>query len=582
MRGLPSVATLLVLGAASAWSLLFAWLAIVRHLAGGSHAEDLGFTDQVIWNFLRGQWFRMSVYQGATWNTEIDVAHVARPDSLLAFHVEPMLLGFVPLYALGAGPVVLLAVQALAVGLGAIPAYRLGQHYGRSQWAGVSVALAYLLSPLGQWAVLSDFHTSTFAAPLLLLAAERALVAARSGQGMLAAALALTAREDVGPAVALLGISLMLLGVPRRVGVRIALMGLLWTIAAAAVLIAYSGGVSPFGMRYAASIGHGILRPEALGALVTTLLSGAWLGLLSPAALLPAVPALSSNALSGSPWMAAGKAHYSGLILPFVILGAAAGFRPLRQHARAVAVALLVTSCVAYLAEGAGPLAANYAPATITAHARLAQDVAARLPSRTAVSASSTLAPHLSHRPRLYLFPAVLDAEYIFVDLRATSTPTSPGDVFLRIRDRLAGGGWEVEAAVDGLLLLHRDDAAPALSSDDLPVDWLLAPSDLRPAVDQFQLLRSELLPAPDGAIDVDGPRAILRTTWRTNAPLPPGTRLEFVIDLQGERIRVWDVAPLWWYPPERWQPGQVVTVDISDVPARRFLSWSKTLVSTR
>ncbi len=370
MRGLPSVATLLVLGAASAWSLLFAWLAIVRHLAGGSHAEDLGFTDQVIWNFLRGQWFRMSVYQGATWNTEIDVAHVARPDSLLAFHVEPMLLGFVPLYALGAGPVVLLAVQALAVGLGAIPAYRLGQHYGRSQWAGVSVALAYLLSPLGQWAVLSDFHTSTLAAPLLLLAAERALVAARSGQGMLAAALALTAREDVGPAVALLGISLMLLGVPRRVGVRIALMGLLWTIAAAAVLIAYSGGVSPFGMRYAASIGHGILRPEALGALVTTLLSGAWLGLLSPAALLPAVPALSSNALSGSPWMAAGKAHYSGLILPFVILGAAAGFRPLRQHARAVAVALLVTSCVAYLAEGAGPLAANYAPATITAHAR--------------------------------------------------------------------------------------------------------------------------------------------------------------------------------------------------------------------
>ena len=54
-------------------------LAVTRHLAGGSHAEDLGFTDQVIWNFLRGQWFRMSLYAGATWNTEIDVAHLERP-----------------------------------------------------------------------------------------------------------------------------------------------------------------------------------------------------------------------------------------------------------------------------------------------------------------------------------------------------------------------------------------------------------------------------------------------------------------------------------------------------------------------
>ena len=54
------------------WILLFGWLSVTRHLAFGSHAEDLGFTDQVIWNFLplRGQWFRMSLYQGAaTWNT---------------------------------------------------------------------------------------------------------------------------------------------------------------------------------------------------------------------------------------------------------------------------------------------------------------------------------------------------------------------------------------------------------------------------------------------------------------------------------------------------------------------------------
>ncbi|HEY3061678.1 MAG TPA: DUF2079 domain-containing protein [Chloroflexota bacterium] len=575
---------MLVICAASAWSVLFGWLAIARHLAGGSHAEDLGFTDQVIWNFLRGQWFRMSLYQGATWNTEIDIAHLARPDSLLAFHFEPMLLGFVPLYALGAGPVALLAVQALAVGLGAIPAYHLGQHYSRSQWAGVAVAGAYLLSPLDQWAVLSDFHTSTLAAPLLVLAAERILVAHRPGQGITIIALALSAREDVGPTVAVLGISLLVLGAARRVSFGLVLMSILCTVAAAGVLAAYSGGASPFGERYAASLGQGlpgiaqaITRPETLSAFVTTVLSGAWLGLLAPAALLPALPALASNTLSASPWMAAGKAHYSGLILPFVVIAAAAGLRRLRRHAGLAAAVLLLTSSAAYLAQGAGPLAANYAPATITAHAQLAQRLAAGLPPSAAVSASSTLAPHLSHRPRLYVFPAVLDAEYVFLDLRATSAPTSPGDVFLRIRDRLARGGWEVAAATDGLLLLHRNDAAPALSVEDLPVDWLLAPFDGTSPQGELQLLHAELVPSPVGSIDVDGPRAILRTTWRANTPLPPGTRLEFVIDLQGEQRTVWDVAALWWYPPERWLPGQVVSVDISDVPARRFLSWSNT-----
>jgi hypothetical protein len=75
-----------VVGLALIWAAGFGWLAVQRHLAGGSHAEDLGFTDQVLANFLRGQFFRMSIYQGATWNTELDVASLARPDSLLAFH----------------------------------------------------------------------------------------------------------------------------------------------------------------------------------------------------------------------------------------------------------------------------------------------------------------------------------------------------------------------------------------------------------------------------------------------------------------------------------------------------------------
>ncbi|MGI9145527.1 MAG: DUF2079 domain-containing protein, partial [Chloroflexota bacterium] len=197
-------------GLGASWAALFGWLAIQRHLAGGSHAEDLGFTDQVLGNFLRGQFFRMSIYQGASWNTEIDISRLARPDSLLAFHFEPMLLLLVPLYAVGGGATLLLAVQAVAVAAGSLPAYRLGAHTSGSTAGGLAVAVAYLLSPLGQWAVLADFHTFTLAAPLLVLSVERLVVKDSAVQALAAATLAATTREDVGLPVAALGLVLLL------------------------------------------------------------------------------------------------------------------------------------------------------------------------------------------------------------------------------------------------------------------------------------------------------------------------------------------------------------------------------------
>ena len=614
-----------------------------RHLAGGTHAEDLGFTDQVLANFLRGQFFRMSIYQGATWNTELDISRLARPDSLLAFHVEPMLLLLVPLYAIGGGAVLLLVIQAIAVAAGALPAYRLGAHTSGSVPGGVAVASAYLLSPLGQWAVLADFHTSTLAAPLLVLAVERLLVRRSAGQALAVAALAATAREDVGLAIGAVGLVLLLRGrawlralpsppslphatarlssdelsvmtirhVGRHVetekrhagvmatsqnwnlaGLAFLGLGLGSTILAALVIRSYSGGVSPFDVRYGATLGAGpgaalaaLGRPGVLGYLGTLALSGGWLGLLSPLALLPALPGLALNVLSSSPWMAAGKAHYSSLILPFITIGAAAGLLRLRYHRPSLmhlAIgALVVTSAVGYLREGAGPLGGNYAPAVVTAHALRAEALANSLPPTAVVSASSALVPRISRRPSVYVFPAVLDADYVFLDLRASPAPTSAGDVFLRVRALLADGGWQVDTAEDGLLLLQRTPDAPPTDIGDLPnPSTQPATNDATAPLASFldgrvSLLSATLVPSPDGAVDVDGPRGLLRTIWRAEQPLPSGTHVDFWLDLRdGQRLHVWDIAPLWWDPPERWTPGEPVTIDIPDVPMRQFRSW--------
>jgi uncharacterized membrane protein len=559
----------------------------LRHLAGGSHAEDLGFTDQVLGNFLRGQFFRMSIYSGATWNTELDISRIARPDSLLAFHFEPMLLLLLPLYALGGGIVALLVLQAVAVAAGAIPAYRLGRYATNSDFGGLAVAAAYLLSPLGQWAVLSDFHTSTLAAPLLVLSLERLVVGRAPLQALLAAALAATAREDVGPALVVLGLVLVLRKRNLIPGLALLGVGVGFTILAALVIRTYSGGTSPFETRYGATLGAGLLsslaalgRPQVASYAQTLILSGGWLGVLNPLALLPALPTLLLNVFSTSPWMAAGKAHYSGLVLPFITAGAAAGLHVLRRRPPLVPVActaLVVTAVVACIQQGGGPLGGNYAPAYPTSHAARAGAIADSLPPAAVISASSPLVPHLTTRPHVYVFPAILDAEYVFVDTHASPAPTSAGDVFLRIQALLAQGSWQVVASDDGLLLLQRSGEAPSglapaalLASDVTATDTITSGQAVAPS-----LVSAALVPPRDGAIDVDGPRWILRTRWRTEQALPPGTRLEFTVDLSdGEQLHLWDVADLWWNPPQRWLPNQTVTVNVPNIPVRLFKSW--------
>ena len=159
--------------------------------------------------------------------------------------------------------------------------------------------------------------------------------------------------------------------------------------------------------------------------------------------------------------------------------------------------------------------------------------MASALPADAAVSASSSLVPHLSRRARVFVFPALQDADHVFLDLRASPAPTSAGDVFLRVQSLLGEGGWRIDAAEDGLLLLARDPLAPPIGPPAMLAD---AASDAPPIGDyldgRLQLLSAQLVPSPDATLEPDGPRWILRTTWRAVEPLPPGTRLEFWIEL--------------------------------------------------
>src|SRR5207244_445050 len=149
----------------------------------------------------------------------------------------------------------------------------------------------------------------------LLLAVERLVVGNSAKQALAAAAVGLTAREDVGPVVAALGVAVILLSLrqdrvgraddahsvtqPSRerhvsvmqasrerhasvaVGIALAGMGFAWTVLSAVIIGTYSGGVSPFEVRYGATLGAGwapameaLTRKSVLDYAGTLLLSG--------------------------------------------------------------------------------------------------------------------------------------------------------------------------------------------------------------------------------------------------------------------------------------------------------------------
>src|SRR5581483_3348689 len=130
----------------------------------------------------------------------------------------------------------------------------------------------------------------------------------------------------------------------RWAGLAAIVLGAGWSIVCVGVIIPYysGGAISPFTARYAEIGGSPVgalrtlvtnpaayvavlSRPEVTSYLLTLLLAGGWLGLLAPELLVVAAPVLALNVFSNSPWMAAGRAHYSASLLPLLIAAAIVG-----------------------------------------------------------------------------------------------------------------------------------------------------------------------------------------------------------------------------------------------------------------
>lgn len=512
---------LLLVALIAADFLLLGGLALQRHNTFNSNALDLGYHDQVIWNTLHGRPFRFTTYrqdERARFWIDVPLDQIRDPDSLLSYHVEPLLAVLAPLYWLWEDVRLLLLLQAGALALGAWPAYRLGRRQLGKPWAGLAVALLYLLAPARQAAALSDFHTVAFTAPLFLLALD-ALDAGKTRLFLLAGLLCLIAREDT--AIMVIALALYAAVFQRRLrrpALTLAGVSLVYLYLVTQVIMPYYNGLagptylyrySQFGasLREMAwnALAHPQLywdwlrRPDISAYLGGLLATGGWVALAAPEILAIALPVIMLNALANTGWPSSGGAHYSAAIVPFLVAAAAIGLARLGQwvsvigrwsrrsqnsaikecpqpHApylsllppvfafnlpalRPVTLLIIVAVAVALhfqFEQGVAPFSRRWTWPALNAHDRLAANILALIPSDAPLSAQSDLYPHLSHRREIYQFPTIANADYVVLDVTARPAPLDYPGYFHHARLALINPNFGPLAAGDGYLLLQR------------------------------------------------------------------------------------------------------------------------------
>lgn len=480
------LATLLLTGMTAAWAAAFSWLAVRRHDAFWTGRFDLGNMVQAVW----------STTQGRPLETT-DVA--GRQFVRLGAHVDPLLAALTPLFALWPAPETLLIAQAVLVSLGAVPAFLLGRRWLGDDRLALAVAAVYLLYPPVQWMTVTEFHPVALATPLLL-GCVWAAVEGRLITLTVLAVLAALGKEQVGLALAVLGLYMALRLGHRRYGAALAVASLAWVAFALAVVIPHfnEGRGSTFVARYGGASEGGVARAllsepwqavatvasyDRLGYVAALLVPLALLPLAAPLVAAAALPELALNTLADYWPQYSIEYQYTAVIVPFVVAATALGLaraRRLRRPrflARALArpgplaagLVAWTALCGVYLGPlpvwdrlplGSDERTYEY---TRDVHTEVLARAVALVPPGVPVSAGNNLGAHLSERRRIHVFPVVADADWVIVDRRRPyiADRMEPLEHAIAVAALRARPDLRTVYDLDGVLVMRRVPVAP-------------------------------------------------------------------------------------------------------------------------
>ena len=428
-------------------SILYAVLSIQRHQLYHSFTMDLGGYDQAVYILSRFKNPASTIYN---------------IKSLLGDHFEPILAVLSPLYWIWSDARMILAAQAIIVALGTFPLYALAKKHLKSDFAGLAVAVAYLLFIGIQDAMEFDFHPLALIPPLLAYMFwffdEK-----KYGRYFISVFIALLMKEVVAIYVTFFG--LYALARKRwKVAIATIAIGVIWYILAVKLMIPWLSG-KPYGHIGAYhDLGAGpvqiietlIIRPfyalkimfEPGVKTVNTLAlvgSFAFLPLFAPVELILILPMLGEKFLTtdrSANWIM--WWHYSATIAAPLAIGAILGIKNLAARFKKSAailvpgLALSVMLCsiaVSFVFYKDPPYTVPLAKVFTQKfyqkdqHLKDLDKVLAQIPRSASVATQDSILPHVSTREKIYrIHPEVFPADYVILDYSVNYWPYSDED----------------------------------------------------------------------------------------------------------------------------------------------------------
>lgn len=469
--------------------LIFGILSALRYLAFNmgdfyiSSSWDLAQYSQLTWNSMHGRLFENTIVFDAP--------------LILGKTFVPIILAFVPLYALWSDPIVLLILQTGALAASALPVYWFAkQRIGRALAFGLGTA--FLITPGLASINLHEFHE----APLMtfLLSYATFFLLRRHFTGFLVClGVALMVKEEVAIIAIAFGIYILLVQRQWCFGSVVTLIGVASSILLLQYVIPFfrgaefgagfyyfsSGSVALGGSRYS-YLGTNLtqiivtlisrpdlvisrlLMPAKIVYVLQLLIPLGWLPLLAPEVMLLAVPTLGYSLLSSLDAQYSIHYWYFAPILPFIFYAAIIGTQRILNRltlssprffvAKAMLLIYLLSASIAsYFFYSVGPFARHFQPAryVLTEHSIRGNALIKSIPPDASVATEMDSLAHLSGRRFIYEVPVVPD--YRQLDYLVADTTSSWYVPHRKIWDNLfATGYFEMLSRQDGIIIAKR------------------------------------------------------------------------------------------------------------------------------
>lgn len=194
---------------------------------------------------------------------------------------------------------------------------------------------------------------------------------------------------------------------------------------------------------------------------------------------------------------------------------------------------------------------------------QLVSRLLARIPEGATISIQPELMSYIGPKGSPYLFPVVSNAEYVLADITFAQDFAVMRGIHDELQGLLDSGQFGVVDAEDGLVLLRRGDAGQRLPESFYGFIRAGAGQSAHP-------LRARFGDAMDlVAFDYERSGSDLKrivTYWRAARHLDGDYRLAFFLSakdgLQTDTFENSSLASI-WYPPNRWQTGELIKVEL-------------------